>query len=197
MKFLNWHPIILAAIIFSNATSYAQGDAPPIKKGTVLTYQVTENGNSYKYVASITKFSAQDGIAVEWKDTEQPAKSGSFEMRYKNTEDATALQVKITEGKESFGTEDSRIFISDAMTKDISFYHLQDIKVDGTAHSFLFINTTAEEKEINYNNKKIKVDYNSGEDKDVYIGIINLENAKLLGIFAYKKYAIELISVTN
>ena len=120
MRIKTYSLIGTIAILFAGMSSFAQDAAPEIKKSTVLTYQVTENGDTYNYTVTITKFSETDGISADWKDNKKSPGKGSFQLPYDNTSAATELLVKPATGKETIGEDKSRIFISDAMSKDIA-----------------------------------------------------------------------------
>jgi len=187
---------IAALIITVPALAQSAPDATPfIGKNSVLTYKV-KDGVSYNYIATITSLDEKGDIAFDWKTNETSPRRGHSSMSYSNLDDATSFLIKIPGGNETLGKDDSRIFLSDAMTKHITD-HLCEFKVDGKDQSFIFVKKSGESKKINYGNDPVELDYHSGEGNSAYIGIIDIGKLSFIGYWYYKGLEFDLLSINN
>ena len=173
-----------------------QDDHPAVGIGTVLTYNVKENRMSYNYIITITKFSEHDDIAFDWKTDEAIARYGHSSMNYNNLTTANSLLVKIGNSNEIIRNNESRIFLSEFMTHDISD-HLAAFTIDGNERNFLFVDMNYETKKVPVNNIPVSLREHSGEDITYYIGVIDMKNARILGHYISPDLSIDLTAIDN
>ncbi len=188
---------MVTLIITVPALAQAAPDASPfIGQNSVLTYKVEEDHTRYNYIVTITNFDEKGDIAFDWKTTETSPRKGHSSMKYSNLDNATSFLIKVPGRNESLGQDDSRIFLSEPMTKDIT-EHLAEFKIDGKKQSFLFIKKSGESKKIDYDNTPVEMDYHYGEDVSVFIGVIDIGKLSLLGYFYTHGLELELVSINN
>ncbi len=193
------HALYLSMFVFSlisAVTAYAQDDTPSLGQGTVLTYNVKENRKSFNYTVTITKFNEQGDIAFDWRTDEVAARKGHSSMRYDNLKSATSFLLNIKNGDETLGKDESRIFLTEPMTQDISD-HLAEFKIDGVTRNFIFVDMNVETKKVPVNNNTISLREHSGEDVTFYIGVIDMKNARVLGHYISLDLSIDLIAIDN
>lgn len=188
---------IAALIITAPALAQSAPDASPfIGNNSILTYAIKEtNRPAYNYIISITDFDENGDIAFDWKTNETDPKKGHSSMKYSNLNAATALMIKIREGNETLRSDESRIFLSWPMIKDISNY-LTEFTVDGSDQTFLFTKK-GETKKIDFDNNPVQLDYHSGTFKSTYIGVIDLGKLNLLGYYYNDGVEYDLKSINN
>ena len=188
-------------LIFVPAASFAQTAEPHIAKGSVITYDIKENGSVYKLTIKVNAFSEKDGVVLQWATTETPKRSGTSTMDYGSLTQADQLDLQLVTGKEVLEKGTVRFFAGLNMKEDMSTSHLGEFKIDGTAHSFLSIATTAQSTEVLFNGKKSTVDFVYGEDTDPdnsNIGLVNIgDDVYLMNEFSSKKITINLVSITS
>ncbi len=197
MRVLLFH--VLLAIV--PAVSFAQTAGLYIAKGSVITYDVKEKGNNYRLIIKVNAFSEKDGVVLQWTTTETPKRSGTSTMEYASLAQADQLVLQLVTGKEVLAKGVVRFFVAMNMEEDMSSSHLGEFKIDGTAHSFLSIATTAQSTEVLFNEKKTTVDFVYGEGTDPdnsTIGIINIgDDLYLMNEFSSKKITVALNNITS
>ena len=188
--------ILLAFIISLPAFSQAVPETSPfIGKNSVLTYKVEEDHNRYNFIVTITSLDENGDIAFDWKTNEASPRKGHSSMKYSNLDEASSLLLKVPRGNETLGADDTRIFLSDAMTKDISD-HLAEFQVDGNKQSFIFVKKS-ETKKINYDNAPTELDYHYGDGNSAYIGVFDIGKLSVAGYYYSHGFEIELVSINN
>lgn len=170
---------------------------PNIGKGTVIVYEIRENKVSYHYSITVNKISETDGVEFQWKTDEKPSRSGTTSMKFSNLSDGNKLMIKPVTGKEILGEDQLRIFFNNDVVTGLVSNKSADFSIDGQNKTFLYLATKAENTTLEFNNKKVAVDYTSGDAGDIGIGFIYLGDYPIVDSYRSKEFNLTLRSVST
>lgn len=188
---------LFVLVVLASTSLYSQPTKYNISKGTVLTYNIKESNNTYRYTATLTKFSETDGIEFKWQTNQQPASSGKCSMPFKNLSAAIKLLIKPVNGDETLGNDQLRFFFNSDQVGSLVVSKLLTIEIDGKSNDFLYIAQKAETQEVEYSGKKSSMDYISGDAGTVSIGFIEIGDYELVQSFRANDLKFDLLSITT
>lgn len=189
--------VTLMLVKVCHAQGVPQDPKPTVVKGTVIIYDVKENKVSYQYTVTVNKYSETEGIAFNWSTNEKPARSGTTSMPFTNLTEGKNLMVKPVAGTEKLTGDQVRLFLLDDLLISLIGNKTVDLSIDGKENTFLYLATKAETTELDYNGKKITVDYTSGDAGDMSVGFIAVGSMELMHSFRSKDLQFTLRSINT
>jgi hypothetical protein len=172
---------------------------PQITKGTVITYDIKDNGKAYRLIVKVNTFSEKEAIQLQWSTNEIRRRSGTTVISFGSLTISDQLSIKLVSGKELLDESVTRFFIGENMYDDLDADNLTEFKIDGVSHEFVSLSAAGQTADIMYNGSKVAVANLYGEDTDAEnstISIINLDyEIYLLKEFTSKKMVVTLKSI--
>jgi hypothetical protein len=172
---------------------------PQITKGTVITYDIKDNGKAYRLIVKVNTFSEKEAIQLQWSTNEIRRRSGTTVISFGSLTISDQLSIKLVSGKELLDESVTRFFIGENMYDDLDADNLTEFKIDGVSHEFVSLSAAGQTADIMYNGSKVAVAILYGEDTDAEnstISIINLDyEIYLLKEFTSKKMVVTLKSI--